>query len=254
MTDLPGAEPHAELQAVGTDGYGSRRFPLREAYAFAEQHGLIEDCTNIRDMEIEWDRNYTSTVRRGRMIELFERHDLLASFAAERWPAGQRPEGARELAACRRVYDDYKAFLLTGAEPAEVELPEVEEGYQFALEAHLRDFLGKNLECVEPGMTLFEDGERLGLEFPVADGRIDLLGKDRDGKYVVIELKLSRGRNRTLGQILYYMGWVDQNLGNGPCRGIIIASDITEDLKVAVSRAQGVQLARYKMTFSIERA
>lgn len=254
MTDPLGVEPHTELPGVGAEGHGSRRFPLREAYSFAEQHGLIEDCTNIRDMEIEWDRNYTSTVRRGRMIELFERHELLSTFAVERWPAGQRPEGARELAACRRIYDEYRAFLSTGAEPAEAECPEVEEGYQFALEAHLRDFLADNLECVEPGMRLYTDEGRPGSEFPVTDGRIDLLGIDRDGKFVVIELKLSRGRNRTLGQILYYMGWVDKNLGNGPCRGIIIASDITDDLKVAVSRAEGVQLARYNMTFSIERA
>lgn len=254
MVDPLGAKRHAERAGVGSEGYGSRRFPLREAYSFGEQRGLIEDCTNIRDMEIEWDRNYTSTVRRGRMIELFERHDLLSSFAAERWLAGQRPEGARELAACRRVYDEYKAFLSTGAEPAEAESPAVEEGYQFALEAHLRDFLADNLECVEPGLSLYTDESRLGSEFPVTDGRIDLLGIDKEGKFVVIELKLSRGRNRTLGQILYYMGWVDKNLGNGPCRGIIIASDITDDLKVAVSRAQGVQLARYNMTFSIERA
>ena len=75
---------------------------------------------------------------------------------------------------------------------------------------------------------------------------------DSAGKFVVIELKLSQGRNRTLGQLLYYMGWVDQHLGNGPCRGIIIASEITEELSVAVAGVPGVQLARYRMSFAIE--
>ena len=80
----------------------------------------------------------------------------------------------------------------------------------------------------------------------------DLFAVDRAEKFVVIELKLSQGRNKTLGQLLYYMGWVDQHLGNGPCRGIIIASEITEELSVAVARVPGVQLAKYRMSFAIE--
>ena len=68
----------------------------------------------------------------------------------------------------------------------------------------------------------------------------------------MIELKLSQGRNRTLGQLLYYMGWVDQHLGKGPCRGFIIAKDITEELSIAVARVPGVRLAKYRMSFAIE--
>ena len=55
-----------------------------------------------------------------------------------------------------------------------------------------------------------------------------------------------------LGQLLYYMGWVDQHLGNGPCRGLIIAREINEELSVAVARVPGVKLARYQMTFAID--
>jgi RecB family endonuclease NucS len=69
-----------------------------------------------------------------------------------------------------------------------------------------------------------------------------LLAVDQEGKYVVIELKLSQGRNKTLGQLLYYMGWVDQHMGGAPCRGFIIASDITEELSIAVARVPGVSL------------
>jgi endonuclease len=87
----------------------------------------------------------------------------------------------------------------------------------------------------------------------LANGRIDVLTVDLNEKYVVIELKVSRGRSKTLGQILYYMGWVDKHLGKGPCRGIIIAGEITEDLKIAAARVPGVSLARYRMSFAIER-
>jgi hypothetical protein len=67
-------------------------------------------------------------------------------------------------------------------------------------------------ERIETGLQLYASPERNGVEFPVEGGRMDLLAVDGNGKFVVIELKLSQGRNKTLGQLLYYMGWVDKNL------------------------------------------
>jgi endonuclease len=68
----------------------------------------------------------------------------------------------------------------------------------------------------------------------------------------VIELKLSKGRNKAVGQLLYYMGWIDANLGHGPCRGMIVAREIPTDLVLAVQRASGISLLRYKVNLSIE--
>jgi len=50
---------------------------------------------------------------------------------------------------------------------------------------------------------------------------------DKADRFVVFELKVTRGRNKALGQLLYYMGWVDKHLGKGPCRGIIVAREIS---------------------------
>lgn len=69
----------------------------------------------------------------------------------------------------------------------------------------------------------------------------------------MIELKLAQERNKALGQLLSSMRWVDNNLGKGPCRGIIIATEISPDLVVVVSRVPGASLSRYKMNFSIEK-
>jgi RecB family endonuclease NucS len=103
---------------------------------------------------------------------------------------------------------------LGGHAPDEPEGEAAEETtLEFALEAHLRDFLAKNLGHIEPGLRLYEGNGRTGIEYPLEGGRIDLLAVDQSQKYVVIELKLSQGRNKALGQLLYYMGWVDQNLG-----------------------------------------
>lgn len=104
----------------------------------------------------------------------------------------------------------------------------------------------------EPGLRLYEMGERSGVEFPVEGGFIDILAIDRNEKFVVIELKVGQGRNRAIGQLLYYMGWVDNHLGNGPCRGMIIAKEIPEDLIIATQRVPGVAMYRYSLSVSVE--
>jgi len=229
-------------------------FPLREAYPFAEAQGLGVAAAEIHDLEMEWERGYGSTVRRGRMIQLLEQNGLMEKFIAKCWPAGASPSGEARRRRCLRWADEYNRFLLgddtNDDEPAEEETSSLE----FALEAHLRDFLAKNLNQVEPGLKLLEQDGRSGVEFSVDGGRVDILAIDRKGQYVAIELKLTQGRNKALGQLLYYMGWIDRNLGRGPCRGIVIASEISDALEIAVSRAPGVSLFRYKMNFSLEPA
>ncbi|MFZ1932342.1 MAG: endonuclease NucS domain-containing protein, partial [Thermoguttaceae bacterium] len=125
------------------------------------------------------------------------------------------------------------------------------EEQQFAAEADLRDFLADNPTCIEPGLRLYEAEGRSGIEYAIDDGYIDLLMIDREGKFLVIELKLGRGRNKTVGQLLYYMGWVDEHLGSAPCRGMIIAKEISDDLRVAARRVPGVSLCRYTMSVAV---
>lgn len=232
---------------------------LKAAYAFGAAHGLDREVADIREMVIEWDSSYTSSLRRGYIVALFEKHGLFDLFKQEHWSFGNTPTGETKRRLYLRIKAQYEAFLAGhGPEPAaeggEEGSSDPEQAAEFVLEAHLRDFLAKNLERVETGLQLYASPERNGVEFPVDGGRIDLLAVDRSGKFVVIELKLSQGRNKTLGQLLYYMGWVDKNLGEGPCRGFIIASDITSELSIAAARAPGVSLAKYRMSFAIEPA
>ncbi len=79
-----------------------------------------------------------------------------------------------------------------------------------------------------------------------------VLAVAQNGDYVVIELKVSRGYDRTLGQILRYMGWVQKNLaGDKPVRGIIVASEISEDLRLAASRVPDITLVEYEISFKL---
>ncbi len=228
---------------------------LREAYVFGADHGLGPEVDAIRKMRIEWNASYTSSLRRGYIVELFEKHNLLDRFKQEHWAFGATPAGETRRRRYLRIKAQYEEILVGGAPPPSPEggeAEDVDEAVEFALEALLRDFLARNLDRIEPGLRLYDSGDLKGIEFPVDGGRIDLLALDKSGRHVVIELKLSQGRNKALGQLLYYMGWVDQNLGNAPCRGYIIASNISDELAVAVSRVPDVSLARYKMSFAID--
>lgn len=174
----------------------------------------------------------------------------------QQWAFGRTREGARNL----RYYEHLRIRhlqLLGGADedgdhPAETEAEDEDSAQSFALESELRDFLANNLPVLEPGLRLYSAEGRSGVEFTIDHGQIDILAIDRDNKFVVIELKLSRGRNRALGQLLYYMGWVDKNLGSGPCRGMIVASEISEEVRTAVRRVPGVALFRYRIAMSVE--
>lgn len=76
---------------------------------------------------------------------------------------------------------------------------------------------------------------------------------DKAGDYVVIELKVSRGYDRTIGQLLRYMAWIRKNLAaEKKVRGFIVASEITEDLKLASSQIPDVKLVEYEISFSIK--
>lgn len=126
---------------------------------------------------------------------------------------------------------------------------------EFVYEVELRNNLAKNLASIEPGLRLYrdEDGEFDGLEFPVGGRRIDILALDGNGDYVVIELKVSRGHERTIGQLARYMGWIKKNLaGEKKTRGMIVASKVTEDLKLAASVISNVALVEYQMSLSFK--
>ena len=227
---------------------------LKAAYAFGAANDLEREVNEIRDMVIEWDSSYTSSLRRGYVVELFEKRGIFEEFKTKYWAFGNTPTGATQRRRYLRIKTQYKEFLAGRGPEAESEasIDEEEESQQFAAESDLRDFLAKNPACIEPGLRLYQDSGRSGIEFPVEAGFIDLLAIDRNQSFVVIELKVGQGRNKAIGQLLYYMGWVDKQLGKSPCRGMIIAKDIPDDLVLAVQRVPGVSLFRYSLSVAVE--
>jgi hypothetical protein len=226
---------------------------LKVAYRFAAEHGLEREAEGTRTMPIDWDLKAKSSVRRGYIVDLFEKHNLFDLFRDQHWAFGKTEAGEQKRKRYLSLKARYEDFLAgRGGEVAEAEAEAEEVEQEFPLEADLRDFLAANLSIIEPGLRLYQDEGRTGIEYAIDDGRIDILGLDAAARFVVIELKISRGRNKTIGQLLYYMGWVDEHLGKGPCRGIIVAREISDDLAVAIQRVPGVSLYRYRMSVSVE--
>lgn len=128
-----------------------------------------------------------------------------------------------------------------------------EDSDTFAMEHHLRDYLSRNMHLLGQEMLLFEDDGRKGIEYPVDKGFIDILALDSNQNLVVVELKVSRGYDRTVGQILYYMNWLRQNLAddNQHVRGIIIASSITDKLRLACDGLDDISLLEYQLSVSL---
>ena len=129
------------------------------------------------------------------------------------------------------------------------------ETHEFAYENDLKNFLANNLHVIRPSLTVYQDGDINGVEFPVGSRRLDILAMEDKRDFVVIELKVSKGYDRAIGQLLRYMGWIDKNLAEPgqKVKGMIIARSISDDLRLAKSRIPDVELFEYELSVSLRK-
>lgn len=135
-------------------------------------------------------------------------------------------------------------------QPAPIETVEDAIETTLRLESDLEDFLAENLNQLEQGLTLFKSANVSGRQVAAgAAGRIDILGQDAHGDFVVIEIKAGDVDREVVGQIQAYMGWVLENLATGKgVRGIVVASGFTDRLKLA-ARVSNLELKAYSVVF-----
>lgn len=227
-------------------------FSLMSAYAFLRENNLEDEANAIRQSQDRY-KSYSSTLRKGKIITLLKKSNLLDSFINDSWPSGKTAKGQRKIARYQRVYD---AFLGQGKAEEERDEEETVEETSFVFEEHLREYISKNLSAVEPGLRLWRDDTgREGIEYLVDedDRRIDILAVDKDDIPVVIELKVSRGYQKAIGQCLYYRNRAKQLLKSKKIRIIIIAREISPELRTATEDLTDVDLYEYKISFNLQK-
>jgi RecB family endonuclease NucS len=112
----------------------------------------------------------------------------------------------------------------------------------FSHEHELKAQLRKRINQVEPGLTLVDDGK----ERAVATGRIDVTARDKDGDYLVIELKVGACPHGALEQVLGYADDLSLETDRR-CRALLVASEFSPRLYAAARRAIDVRLLTYQV-------
>ena len=134
--------------------------------------------------------------------------------------------------------------------------PEVENPYAFAMENHLEEFLVKNWNqtALSNDFTIYEEeGEPVGQQYPTDAGPIDILAISKDKKrLLVIELKRGRASDVVVGQILRYIGFVQEEIAaeGQKVEGAIIALENDQKIRWALVTVPFISSIGMKSTSS----
>ncbi|MGA1998521.1 MAG: endonuclease NucS domain-containing protein [Terriglobales bacterium] len=129
---------------------------------------------------------------------------------------------------------------------------------EFVLEKYLEEFMEANFGKInfEAKLELYQDEEGSGRQYQTSIGPIDLLAIDGSRKeFVVIELKKGKTGDPVVGQVLRYMGWVNENLlpkhPGYRVRGIVVVREEDEKLRFALSQMPSVTAFVYSVSFDL---
>jgi hypothetical protein len=156
------------------------------------------------------------------------------------------------LASYRNAVERYRKFRETG--DAEVDLTETtsepvlaEEGsgQRIGLERDLQAALRAEIEQLELGLAIVDDGAERSVE----SGFIDITARDTSGAIVVVELKAGSAGQRAVAQILSYMGDVAAEDEKVRVRGILVAADFDKKARAAARMVPNLVLRRYSVRF-----
>ena len=108
---------------------------------------------------------------------------------------------------------------------------------------------------IQKGIKLYQADGVDGEEFYVSgtSRRIDILAIDKNNNFVVIELKVSRGYEKVVGQTLFYQSSIKTIFKRDKVRAIIIAREITSELKTATQFLPDFELFEYQLSLTLNK-
>lgn len=134
---------------------------------------------------------------------------------------------------------------------------EIEDPSAFAMEKHLEEFLVQNWSQTELGRQFDiyeENGECVGQQYETDTGPLDILAISKDKKQLlVVELKKGRAGDAVVGQILRYMGYVQEELAEEgqTVIGVVIALEDDQRIRRALSMTPSIDFYRYQISFKL---
>ena len=152
----------------------------------------------------------------------------------------------------RSVLKRYLNFLIELQNPDEdEELTESEaeqgldepKGLAFRLEKEMQAAVRRQLGNLEQGLVEADNGS----ETSVATGSVDIVARDKFGKFVVIELKAGRCPSGAMEQALGYGQSLSEER-NEEVRVMLIASDFPDRIRAAAKRTIGLTLVTYEFS------
>lgn len=119
--------------------------------------------------------------------------------------------------------------------------------YEKEIEKHLFN----NLSELSSEYKKYSDSSR---QKQVESGVIDILARDLDHNPVVIEIKLGEAKHDAFGQIMAYMGDIENELLAESVSGIIVAESFSKKLKHAIMYDKFfIHLHQYELNFNFDR-
>lgn len=202
----------------------------------------------------EWLRGHPEHVPAGLSATLSTTHQLRNGLRRLGWAVQETPSEVRLIPPGGGAAGAAVGAVL--GEEVDSDEPETAEA-SFGLEIQLRDFIAQNISTIEvkeKRLQLYVDPTgRDGIEFPTPVGPIDILAVDDSGAFFVFELKPARSPDHAIGQLTRYMGWVRQTVGKDrEVNGVIVAKEIGDGLRYAVSVVPNVSLFEYEVEFHLK--
>jgi len=145
---------------------------------------------------------------------------------------------------------------VTQNELLKIDTPEIIQKFEALEVQHYQTLLHRNMPILFPNLKYFDEEEQTrknGQYDTQAVGIMDMLCIDENRNFVIIELK-RQGTDKTLGQILRYMGWTKEELckDGQKVKGFIIAEHKDKYLDFALKIIPDVTFMKIILSIKLE--